>query len=522
MRSLQYLLLGGCAFGGPLPNTWTAVGGLLALDLSSNRFSGTLPPGLDALESLQTLFLEDNEDISGSLPASWEKLKDLVMLDVRNLCRLCGSTSIFPRKSIDLIAYTTGSHVDTVCKVDECSDVWRGLHSVLQGVMAAFASVLGLIAIILIIRRVRHCANVRAMAREAARSTNGGGSSNTSAAVGGSSSNGDRGNATRSQRRARRRRLYYTIQGERVPLYTVEFEADGGVKWSVELVGGSTAAARPGGSGANGAAGSPSRRRQSTGQPTDAGEDREGDMELGPDLGRIDERGGDQGESHQTSERQGNGSAHEVDVQNQTAAGGGGRGTQVASSSVAAAEMAAAPTAQLREGGSSGADGVGAVEAHHGPGAASGALEAAAAAASRTQQQLVGPTSSSISTTTAITADATSNRQLTPGGASRKTPAHSSKPLSVDAVILMPDEIVVCLGRRVVWEEGLPPEQTGPAAPAAMAEGQDVAIEMVDVAGGGLQPGAAVGSGVAAAAQETRAQTSMPVRDATASPWYVL
>ncbi|GLI63414.1 hypothetical protein VaNZ11_006382 [Volvox africanus] len=528
MRSLQYLLLGGCAFGGPLPNTWTAVRGLEILDLRNNRFSGTLPPGLDALENLKRLLLGDNEDLSGALPASWEKLVHLEVLDVTNVCRLCGSTSIFPQKPIE--THTTGSHVDIACKVDECSDVWRGLHTVLQGVMAAFASVLGLIAIILIIRRMRHCANARAVAHEAARSTNGGGGSNTSAAVGGNSSNGDRGNATRSQRRARRRRLHYTIHAERVPLYTVEFQADGGVKWSVELVGGHTAAARPGGNAANSAAWSPSQRRQSTGHPPDAGEDRERDVELGLDFGRVNERGGDQGGSHQTSEQQGDGSSREqqLDGQTQTAAGGGGRGrrTQVASSSVALVEMAEVPAAQLREGGSGGANGVGAAEqaeAHHGLGAASEALEAAAAAANRSQQQLVDPIRSSVSTTTAITVHATSNPHLTPGCASRKTPACSSKPLPADAVILMPDEMVACLGQRVVLEERLPPEQTRPAAPVAMAEGHDLAIDMVNVAGGGLQPGAAVGTGVAAAAQETGNRTaSMLVREATASPCRVL
>ncbi|GIL78054.1 hypothetical protein Vretifemale_7502 [Volvox reticuliferus] len=523
---LQYLGLGGCDFEGTLPDTWTAVSSLTILDLTGNRFSGTLPPGLDALGSLEVLLLGDNEDLSGSLPDSWEKLVNLKVLDVRNICRLCGSTSMFLQKRLNgFNAYTIGSHVDTSCKIDECSSVWRGLHNVLQGVMAAFASVLGLIAVILIIRRVRHCTAARAMARDAARSTNGGGSSNTygaAAAVGGSSSStGDRGNATRSQRRARRRRLCYTGPARPVPLYTVEFESDGGVKWSVELVGGPTAAAAavaavPGGSGVNSATWSPSQRRQSAGQPPGAGEEREEDVELGLGLGSGGEREGDQGEGHQTSEQQGDGSARgrQLVGQMQTAAGGGGRSNHVASSSAGAVEMAAAPAALRREGGRGGANGVSAAEVE----------------ANRTmqQQQLVDPTSSSISTTTAaITADATSNPALTPESASRKTLACSNKPLPLplpaDAVILMPDEEVACLGRRVLLEKVSPPKQAEPAAPAAMAEVQDVVIQMADGAGGGLESAAAPGTGTAAAVQEVGPQTlPLPGRAATESPCCVL
>ncbi|KAG2449602.1 hypothetical protein HYH02_005135 [Chlamydomonas schloesseri] len=245
--SLQILNMSYAGLSGGLPADWSDLPALTVLDLSMNNIKGTLPSGMAALSGLRWLSLAGNSGLNGYLPSAWAALGSLVWLDVRSVCRLCGTTDMFGNLTS---ALTAGSHVNTRCRPDECDLDIGNLHSIFQGVLAGFASVMGLCAIVLVLRRIRDCTSGRSHrgmrlsvgpSSRSHRGSSGGGASgergNGAAGSDGAGGAGAGGNGrTRSRRTRSHRRRGPGTTAASVPLYVVEFEADGTCKWALQVV----------------------------------------------------------------------------------------------------------------------------------------------------------------------------------------------------------------------------------------------------------------------------------------------
>ncbi|KAG2428770.1 hypothetical protein HXX76_011471 [Chlamydomonas incerta] len=242
--SLQILNMSGAGLSSGLPSDWSDLPGLTVLDLSQNNIKGTLPPGMAALANLSWLSVAGNSALSGYLPSAWATLGSLLWLDVRSVCRLCGTTDMFDNLTS---ALTAGSHVNTRCRPDECDLDLGNLHGIFQGVLAGFASVMGLCAIVLVLRRIRDCTHGRSYrtvrlsvvpASRSHRGSSGGGER----AMGTDGNSGDAGGGaggntrTRSRRARSHRRRGAALTAASVPLYVVEFGADGTSKWLGQLL----------------------------------------------------------------------------------------------------------------------------------------------------------------------------------------------------------------------------------------------------------------------------------------------
>ncbi|KAG2495519.1 hypothetical protein HYH03_006462 [Edaphochlamys debaryana] len=234
--SLQYLNVSGCGMSGSLPYDWSPLPALAVLDLSRNRLTGMLPPGLSSLSQLRWLSVAYNDGLSGTLPPAWGVgLRQLQSLDARGVCRLCGSSNMFVALST---ALTDGTHVDGRCRPDECDGSWSGspkdlgLQDVFRGVIASLAAVMGLAGIVLVVRRVRECS---ARGADSRRESEGGSRDGFGAVAGGGDrpfrgrSSADGADGARSQPRKK------GSTANAVPLYTIEFLEDGSYKWGLEV-----------------------------------------------------------------------------------------------------------------------------------------------------------------------------------------------------------------------------------------------------------------------------------------------
>ncbi|BAH95336.1 receptor kinase-like protein Xa21 [Oryza sativa Japonica Group] len=82
--NLQEVELGGCKFGGVLPDSVSNLSSsLVSLSIRDNKISGSLPRDIGNLVNLQYLSLANNS-LTGSLPSSFSKLKNLRRLTVDN------------------------------------------------------------------------------------------------------------------------------------------------------------------------------------------------------------------------------------------------------------------------------------------------------------------------------------------------------------------------------------------------------------------------------------------------------
>eukprot|EP00198_Chlamydomonas_reinhardtii_P008973 XP_001698310.1 predicted protein [Chlamydomonas reinhardtii] len=427
--SLQILNMSYTGLSNVLPMDWSDLPGLTVLDLSQNNIKGTLPSGMAALTSLTWLSVAGNGALSGYLPSAWAALGSLLWLDVRSVCRLCGTTDMFDNLTSGL---TAGSHVNTRCRPDECDLDLGNLHGIFQGVLAGFASVMGLCAIVLVIRRVRDCTHgrtyrsVRLSATPASRShrgSSGGGSGD--AAAGGNAAGGGMGTGstrTRSRRARSHRRRGAGATAASVPLYVVEFEADGTCKWALQLPG--VEEMRPDGAGGTG------------------GSDPAG----------------------QVAELQRQHQAGTSDVEMSAARrGAGDEGTQPRSEG--AASPAALPAMEEPEG-AAGAE------------ASSSGAAGTAAQAEPSGSNLRGGASvgSNSGAAARIIAEAISNGEAAEAAARAKAreegirqAADAARP--PDAVILQPDGFEVCLGSRVAGAPAEPEPAAAGLASAAEAAG---------------------------------------------------
>ncbi|CAF2082697.1 unnamed protein product [Brassica rapa] len=82
LKSLKRMVLAGNSFTGMIPNCFKGFKKLLILDLSRNSFSGTLPSSVGDLTSLLKLDLSNNF-LEGKLPQELGLLKNLTLLDLR-------------------------------------------------------------------------------------------------------------------------------------------------------------------------------------------------------------------------------------------------------------------------------------------------------------------------------------------------------------------------------------------------------------------------------------------------------
>ncbi|KAG5391893.1 hypothetical protein IGI04_021856 [Brassica rapa subsp. trilocularis] len=82
LKSLKRMVLAGNTFTGMIPNCLQGLKKLLIMDLSRNSFSGTLPSSVGDLTSLLKLDLSNNF-LEGKLPQELGLLKNLTLLDVR-------------------------------------------------------------------------------------------------------------------------------------------------------------------------------------------------------------------------------------------------------------------------------------------------------------------------------------------------------------------------------------------------------------------------------------------------------
>lgn len=83
MSNLKYLHLSFNNFVGSLPESLSTLVGLEVLDLSSNNFSGIIPPGIcqDPRNSLKVLYLQNNL-LTGVIPEGLSNCSNLVSLDL--------------------------------------------------------------------------------------------------------------------------------------------------------------------------------------------------------------------------------------------------------------------------------------------------------------------------------------------------------------------------------------------------------------------------------------------------------
>jgi hypothetical protein len=90
--SLRVLGLGEMALEGPIPSQWAAIQTLEALDINSNRLSGTLPPAvLASWRSLLRLSLQNNSGLGGTLS---DELFAMTNLNTLQLARCAFSGSL--------------------------------------------------------------------------------------------------------------------------------------------------------------------------------------------------------------------------------------------------------------------------------------------------------------------------------------------------------------------------------------------------------------------------------------------
>ncbi|KAJ9678528.1 hypothetical protein PVL29_020651 [Vitis rotundifolia] len=78
---LVYLDLSNNSLSGELPNCWPQWKGLIVLNLENNHFSGKIPKSFGSLQLIQTLHLRNN-NLIGELPSSLKKCKSLSFIDL--------------------------------------------------------------------------------------------------------------------------------------------------------------------------------------------------------------------------------------------------------------------------------------------------------------------------------------------------------------------------------------------------------------------------------------------------------
>ncbi|KAJ9678531.1 hypothetical protein PVL29_020654 [Vitis rotundifolia] len=78
---LVYLDLSNNLLSGELPNCWPQWKSLTVLNLENNEFSGKIPKSFGSLQSIQTLHLRNN-NLIGELPSSLKKCKSLSFIDL--------------------------------------------------------------------------------------------------------------------------------------------------------------------------------------------------------------------------------------------------------------------------------------------------------------------------------------------------------------------------------------------------------------------------------------------------------
>ncbi|KAI3843495.1 hypothetical protein MKX03_008368 [Papaver bracteatum] len=82
LSNIQYLDLSTNKFSGSIPKQLEECSKLLSLDLSKNNFSESIPPQIGNLESLQNLLDLSYNDLSGEIPSAFGKLNKLEMLNL--------------------------------------------------------------------------------------------------------------------------------------------------------------------------------------------------------------------------------------------------------------------------------------------------------------------------------------------------------------------------------------------------------------------------------------------------------
>ncbi|KAJ9678532.1 hypothetical protein PVL29_020655 [Vitis rotundifolia] len=78
---MVFLDLSNNLLSGELPNCWPQWKNLIVLNLENNQFSGKIPKSFGSLQSIQTLHLRNN-NLIGELPSSLEKCKSLSFIDL--------------------------------------------------------------------------------------------------------------------------------------------------------------------------------------------------------------------------------------------------------------------------------------------------------------------------------------------------------------------------------------------------------------------------------------------------------
>ncbi|KAJ9703208.1 hypothetical protein PVL29_004835 [Vitis rotundifolia] len=78
---LVYLDLSNNSLSGELPNCWPQWKSLIVLNLENNQFYGKIPKSFGSLQSIQTLHLRNN-NLIGELPSSLKKCKSLSFIDL--------------------------------------------------------------------------------------------------------------------------------------------------------------------------------------------------------------------------------------------------------------------------------------------------------------------------------------------------------------------------------------------------------------------------------------------------------
>jgi len=110
LPSLENVQLSDNRFNGSLPASWSEKIYLNRIELSGNQLTGTLPEEWSSLIALQFLRLRDN-GFHEHIPSEWLRLPSLVLLDVSGNCGMCGEVP----EHTGFAIYGNGTNLNTDC-----------------------------------------------------------------------------------------------------------------------------------------------------------------------------------------------------------------------------------------------------------------------------------------------------------------------------------------------------------------------------------------------------------------------